>query len=220
MKEYESWWQNRLSDDKKFERFAEMLQSQKALIRRGVKEYIKGTDYKTMLDCGAGLCRDGAGLQDIIKWYGIDITPIFVQKGKKNGFRIKLGSIEDIPYKMKFDLVYCKAVLEHLRYYEYALLEMNRVAKKEVMVVFFRNPREDDREICVIKREITGKLYEADYNNKDIDRVIESLEDYYFQNTYNKKKMMNFIDTLPDVKDVIWHDVYGQSILHILKNES
>lgn len=220
MKEYESWWENRLSDDEKFEQFGRMLQDKKSFIRQYVKNYVESTDYKTMLDCGAGLCRDGEVLQDVIKWYGIDITPIFVQNGKKNGFRIKLGSIEDIPYKMKFDLVYCKAVLEHLRYYEHALLEMNRVAKKEVMAVFFRNPREDDREICVIKREIAGKLYEADYDNKEIDRVIENLEDYYFQNAYNKKKIMNFIDTLPDVKDVVWSDANGQSVLHILKNES
>jgi ubiquinone/menaquinone biosynthesis C-methylase UbiE len=173
-----------------------------------------------MLDCGAGLCRDGEVLQDIIKWRGIDITPLFVKKGKEKGFNIKLGSIENIPYKMQFDLVYSKAVLEHLRYYEYALLEMNRVAKKEIMVVFFRNPREDDREICVIKREIAGKIYEALYDNNEIDKVVDGLEDYYFQNAYNKKKMEVFIKTLPDIKEFKWKNFGDQCLLHIYKNES
>lgn len=68
---------------------------------------------------------------------GIDFSKDAIQigKGLHPKLSLKVGSIYDIPFKPNsFDLVICSEVLEHLENPEKALLELERVTKKNCII--------------------------------------------------------------------------------------
>jgi len=216
MKEHEKWWEARLKDPELLKRFHGGLAD---VFRLYLKEHLRITGYETILDCAAGPCKDGENLKGTgIDYFAIDITPLLVKDSKSRGFNIKQSSIEDIVYNdNEFDICYGRHILEHLEYYEKAISEMVRVAKKEIMIIFFRPPH-DDPDICVLKRDLSGKLYHGVYDKAEIAKQKKQIgSDYYFQNAYNKIKMEKFIIGLTGVKEIRW--VNDNYILHVLLGE-
>ena len=82
-----------------------------------------------------------------------------------------------------YECVYCREVLEHLSYYEKSVSEFIRIASKEVIIVFFIPPNEQDDQI---------NYWEA--------------EDLY-HNVYSKKKLEKYILANPKVEALFWSDV-------------
>ena len=64
-----------------------------------------------------------------------------------------MGRAQNLPCQdSSYDIVYARHLLEHLDSYQDAIKEMIRVAKKEVLIVFFSSPEKsfDDKGEAVI----------------------------------------------------------------------
>lgn len=118
-------------------------------------------------------------------------------KERQNIRPVVLGRIQNIPANdSSFDVTYSRHILEHLDSCEQALTELVRVAKKEVIIVFFINPIEGES-----------------------DEIVTGWADGYpiYHNRYSKTKIEKFLNLLPKVKKIFWEDVPGtnESLLHI-----
>ncbi len=131
----------------------------------------------------------------------MDITPKLVDSAQAQGINVQCGSIEQIPmYDASVDVCYARHILEHLDYYHNALPELVRVAKKEVVIVFFIKPgNKPDTIDC---SDCNGFLL--------------------YHNYYNQEKLENYITSLNSVDTIQWEDVLlDETILHIyLKHSS
>jgi ubiquinone/menaquinone biosynthesis C-methylase UbiE len=93
------------------EKFSGRINSR--LITQVINKYVKKNDK--ILDIGVG----GGHLMEIlvpeIDCYGIDISRSAVDHLKKKGIKkVKIGSIEDIPFDIQFDIIILMDVIEHL----------------------------------------------------------------------------------------------------------
>jgi ubiquinone/menaquinone biosynthesis C-methylase UbiE len=120
-----------------------------------IRERIAECNYETVLDCGAGLGLDYIGMSNLahpVSYAGIEPSKEMRQAAQemivryetlRRGDEIPIveGSIQEIPYPdSSFDLVYARHILEHLPRIDDAVAEMVRVARLEVIIVFFMRP--------------------------------------------------------------------------------
>ena len=106
--------------------------------------HIRQKGYTSVLDLGCGLCIDYMGYVKngvAIKYQGLEVSQLLVDRAQGMGFPVKQGSIENIPFAdSTFDVCYARHILEHLEHYKLAISEMVRVARREVLIVFFIRP--------------------------------------------------------------------------------
>lgn len=151
------------------------------------RNYVVSKQYKSIIDCGCGLATDYFGFKNDnyeIEYTGLDSCKYLVDLNKNYGIRMIEAELEkelDIPDN-SYECVYSREVLEHLSSYEKTISEFVRIATKEVMIVFFIKP--DDEE-------------QVNYWEE---------EDLY-HNKYNKEKLENFIINLPKVESFFWTEV-------------
>lgn len=186
-----NWWDNNTNEEQMLGWVGDYTASSKVVSRK----HIIGKRYKSILDCGAGLCSEYYGYKADgykIKYSAIDGCEKFVERAKNVGINIVLAELDHIPFPdNSFDVVYIRHVLEHLPRYEDALKEAIRVTKKEVVVVFFIPPT--DKEDAI---NFDGALY---------------------HNFYNKDKMVSFLYSLPEVDKIETQDVGNEVIWSISK---
>jgi len=146
MKDNLTYWS--CVDDAENERLKVLMANHSVVHKNESRLHIKESGYKSVLDCGAGYCSEYYGFKSDgydIDYYAFDITPRFVKTGVEKGINIREGDIENIPYGDDFvDVCLCHAVLNHLEDFKRAIDEMLRVAKKEVIVSFFKKFQEVD----------------------------------------------------------------------------
>jgi len=163
--------------------------------------------YLSMLDVGCGACPEYYGFKsdgyEMYLW-GIEVTPRLLAFAVSKNLPVQQGNAEKIPFDDAcYDVVYARHLLEHLRYYKKALKEMIRVAKKEVLIVFFLEP--DD-----MPDNLDYKLQE---------------KSALFNNRYNKTKLEEYVRGLPRVKNFAWEILEktvpegNEAILHIYLEE-
>lgn len=200
LKKHEQWWQQKCVEVEKHNTFNGWVGSQDADTRFYIRENIIRNGYQSVLDIPCGLCVDYPLLKKAcpkINYLGIDITPLFVQENTAKGNPCRWGRIQEIPCEdSSFDVVYSRHILEHLDSYEVAIKELVRVAKKEVMIVFFIAPHEGTPDLEII----------ADVDGYPI-----------YHNRYNKSKIDTYLRTLPKIKYYFWQNVgrAGECVLHI-----
>lgn len=135
-----SWWDNNY----KREDFRGWLSSKGSFSRSIIVDLVK--EYISVLDCACGTCLDYWEYKKKnipVKYKGVDSCLGLVEEARDKGIDCDTGSIEDLPYEDKsFDVVTARHILEHLDYYEKAISEMCRVARYEVLIVFFLPPQE------------------------------------------------------------------------------
>ena len=170
MKPHEAWWEKNF--DTQGETFRNWIGNEDAPSRRYLQGYVSAKQLSKVLECGAGLCIDAPLVTAAGAAYaGIDITPKLVAEAKAKAFDVELGSIEDIPKPDEsYDLVYCRHVLEHLSSFQTALDEMLRIAKREVLVVFFLPPVESTTRID-LHQEM--HVYHNVYDRREIDKHLD-----------------------------------------------
>lgn len=186
-----SWW------DDNFTRgdFRSWLTNEGSFSRSILTDLVRG--YNSVLDCACGTCLDYFEYKKKlipVKYKGIDSCKGLVEEAKTFGIDCDLGDIEALPYEDgSFDIVTARHILEHLDYYERALSEMCRVARYEVVVVFFLPPQEPE----VLERD--GALNMAVSVNK-----------------YSKSKVEQFAMQFGEVE---WVSVGNEVILRIKKEK-
>lgn len=82
-------------------------------------------------------CGRGEWLRIVQKEKGLNVTGCDVfEKPMASGYEYKQGVIEALPFPDKsFDVVTCNHTIEHLRVPEKAILELKRVARKQLIIV-------------------------------------------------------------------------------------
>ncbi len=199
-KDHEIWWEKSIDTGRvSLNEFRDWLGDTDDASRVAMRRHVAKMGYSSLLDAAAGVCTDYWGLKKngfMIDYLGVDITPKLVAFNKKMNVPIVEGSIEALPASDKsFDICYARHILEHLDSYERALRELIRVAKKEVLVVFFLRPSQ----------------------NKTT-QVSPSVDNGYllYNNIYSEPEIEAFAKAQPRVLRVQWEEVNARdSILHI-----
>lgn len=196
-KEYETWWEECLDEEVSLETFRNWLGGIDASSRVAMREHVRKMGYTSILDIPCGVCVDYYGFkkdQIEIAYQGMDITPKLVALNQANNIPVIQGSIEAIPFlDGQYEVCYARHILEHLENYEQALLELIRVASREVVVVFFINPISTHSEIHLDMCD--GNLL--------------------YHNRYNKQDIEQLLINHPKVKRIEWVEMDSESILHI-----
>ena len=146
--------------------------------RTAVRDWIKKNypEKPTLLDipCGAGV--DVEVLKDIVEYHGMDKTKVFMATFRDMfpDLKASIGDIREIPCKDEaFDIVYARAIFEHLCDVEdtrLAMKECFRVAKEACIFSFFV-PLSNKETI-----DWNGKYYRNIYKKQDIIDIIDDLE--------------------------------------------
>ncbi len=160
---------------------------------------------KKLLDygCGSGiyakiLKNKGAKVK------GFDISEEMLKLAKKNNpdIEFKHGSGYNIPFKEKFDIILASLVVHYMKDWNKMFKEMNRVLKKEGIIVFSTgNPVYEVNKTVIVKK----KKYKVLGINNYFE---ENLSYNKWTNPYNKKK----------IRVPFYHKTYETIIKTILRN--
>ena len=178
-----------------------------AASRVRLRERVAECQYEYVLDCGAGLGLDYIQMKNLshdVAWKGIEPskemrraaqTIVRDQFQMNEKIPIRPGSIEDIPYPDSgMDLVYARHILEHLPKIEQPLNEMIRVARLEVIVVFFMRPGPE----TYLTRERDG----------------------LWQNWWSKDSIEQAFRSNPKVEVWFWETLGTEVLLHVYLHDS
>ena len=141
MRPHERWWQDHADPDGTFRQW---LDDSDPWSRGEVVRIVETLGARSVLECGPGLFHDWETYwrsHPWIKYSALEMTPKLVDYGRARGAAVAEGNITAMPdFGTRFDVVYCRHVLEHLdpADIEDALCEMVRVARKAAVVVLFR----------------------------------------------------------------------------------
>lgn len=185
-----NWWDYNISE----EQMLEWVGDYNAKTKKIAREHVKSQGYKNILDCGAGLCSEYDGYKSDgydIDYHAIDTCDKFVDMASKRGINIKHGPMGNMDYDdASFDVVYIRHVLEHLNDAYNAMSESVRIAKKEVLIIFFIKP----------------------HDTYEIKRMGHGIP----HNIYSKQEIERRLDTFLRVDHISWEEVdKNEIILHI-----
>ncbi len=185
--------------------------------KKEIRKKIKNNKYESVLDCGAGVFSEYFGFKNDeydITYEATEITEKFIQYGRDNGITVKHFTIDCMDFSdNSFDCVLCYDVLNHQTDYKKELEELIRVAKKEIIISFFK-PFLCDKDF----EKVLGKQYPSRVSKLGIiqDRMSNVFKQtnliYHF---FDKQIMEEFLNSL----DISYNfqTVYGKQILFIKK---
>jgi ubiquinone/menaquinone biosynthesis C-methylase UbiE len=193
------WWEFCLGNTVSYTTFEGWLGGLNAPSRRAMRNHVKEAGYTSILDVPCGLCIDYMGLKNDkmnIAYYGADFTQKLIERAQKLGLAVRKADIEELPYSNnQFDVAYARHILEHLSSYKKAVAELIRVARYEVLIVFFIKPSDIENDVINCATLSDHKIY---------------------HNTYNKKNFEAYVLACPKVKSVSWENIGEQEqIAHI-----
>lgn len=176
-----TWWETNLKSKEWYEKFIQW--NKNSPYKQIIREYIVRKNYRSLLDCGSGLCTEFFEFRKLkydLEYYAIDITPIVVQEGKKKGIRIEQGSIDSLPYPDNFvDVCICFDCLNHQKDFEQQINEMLRVAKKELIISFFKSFSDDS----------SDTINEGWHENKECTLIYNHFSKSRLEKFLNKKEV-------------------------------
>lgn len=142
-------------------------------------EHIQNKKYHSMLDVGCGACPEYFGFKQNrheIDYRGVDVTPRILDYALLKKLPVSFGHAEDLPCAdSSFDIVYARHLFEHLKYYKKALAQMIRIAKQEVLIVFFLAPN-DAQDNLDYKLQDKTALFNNRYNKQKLEQYVMSFE--------------------------------------------
>lgn len=174
LKPHEVWWEACVDDQISYEYFEWSLGEVNCLSRRVMREHVIEMGYTSILDVPSALCLDYFGfLQENypIEYLGVDITPKFISFAESKGIPAIQGSIENLPLEdNSFEICYARHILEHLKSYEKAVDELIRVAKKEVLIIFFMIP--DNSPNLQLETHDGYLIYHNTYSREELEKYV------------------------------------------------
>jgi ubiquinone/menaquinone biosynthesis C-methylase UbiE len=138
-----------------------------------ILNFVKEVNPRKILDAGCGVSTDlGFYKENNINaiYFGVDTCIKFVENGMKKypGNNFCTASVEALPFKNQaFDVVTCRAVLEHVKNIDTALSELLRVSNKFVLIEWKKPPR--------TKEKITFNRKKNYYSNWYSDERIKNI---------------------------------------------
>lgn len=174
-KAHEQWWHANCTE--KITLYRQWYGDADTKERIIICKYLKNKEYQSILDVGCSLCSLFFAIKKekvAIDYTGLEVTKAFVDRAAKFGIPVMHGSVEELPCKDdSYDCVYMRHVLEHLEYYEKAITQMIRVAKKEVIISFFKHPNNWMSDTIEIVKVDSMPLYHNQYNKLKIDTFVK-----------------------------------------------
>ena len=131
--------------------------------------YLKERNYKNIIDmgCGNGTVYDGIKAYNIdIDYTGVDSCDYFLDMVSKKTNVIKSDITNVNINDSSFDIVFGRHVVEHQPSFEILFNEMIRIAKYEVIHIFFIKPIEQNESI--INYDSNSNLYHNKYSEEKI----------------------------------------------------
>ena len=184
MKNFESWWETNLDSDRYIhngyyydapskETF-ETWMGDHAAADREVARLLMIDDYESVLDAGCGAAPEHQVI-DQDKYFAMDITQKLVDYNVSRGIKCQQGSLMDMPYEdSTFDVIISRHVTEHMSEIKTPLLEMIRVAKKQVLLSFFIDPVDEvHHKIQLDNPGTDGEIYHNQYSPQIIEKILE-----------------------------------------------
>ena len=182
-----------------------------------IRNRIKNSDYKTILDCGAGVFSEYFGFKKDnydISYTATEITKKFIKFGMRNGIKVDNFPINRLGYENNmFDCVICYDVLNHQVDYKKGIEELVRVFKKELIISFFKPFEEDD--------DFQLSLGDAfPYYASELGTIQKRYVNIFNQATliyhyFSKRKLIDYLKTLN--VSFQFDNIFGKNILFITK---
>lgn len=140
----QTWWNDNVTSDENV--FYNWICDSNAMTKKYGRSHIILNNYKSMLDVGCANTTMYNGFQEDgyeIDYTGIDSCKYFVKRGVSKDVNVVYGDVNSMMFRDNlFDVVYSRHIIEHQRSCEELLQETIRVAKYEVLHVFFKKPNE------------------------------------------------------------------------------
>jgi ubiquinone/menaquinone biosynthesis C-methylase UbiE len=165
----QTWWENNLKDDQKFNEYLGWLGDSNSDSRVFIRDNIKEMEIKSIADFGCGPCVDYVSLKSEgyeFDYLGIDSCSHLKEYNESRNIPFLNSAIEKTGLDSNsFELSYSRHLLEHLTSYKEGLREMIRVASKYVVHIFFIKPSEEEK----INYWEEENLYHNQYAKSDIE---------------------------------------------------
>ena len=196
MEKHLRYWQDSCSDKDSQSWLGNPFDSWKKELRL----YIKNSNYNSLLDCGAGLFAQYFGFKEEnidIEYTATEITEKYLDVGRSQGIDVYNYPVQNMPFPNKsYDVVLCLGVINHQRDFKDVIMELTRVAKKEVIITFFKPFYEEEKAQLEIERHSSSietienvgviihrqpnMIYNLFFKNSMEDFMIEKKLDYNF----------------------------------------
>lgn len=181
----QTYWNNNMNDNK-MSVFNSWVGDYNSESKVFFYNYLKKLNYKNIIDmgCGNGTLYDGIKNYNIdIEYTGVDSCDYFLHIVSKKTKVIKSDITNVNIDNSSFDIVFGRHVVEHQPEFESLFNEMIRIAKYEVVHIFFIKPT--DKKENIIKYDRNTNLFHNDYSLKKI---------YSFLNNHIKVLNYSIID--------------------------
>lgn len=180
-KDYESFWDNFITDPANFMQSA--IEPFNNPIRVRIAQEAEGDN---VLDVGSATCISYPLFKDKKDYVGIDFTKNFLKTAKIQHKELTVvhGDSRQLPFADEsFDSVVCKDVFIHLgpEDYKKVIMEMWRVAKKQILLVF-GSPLQST------KTEYNLYVQFPEHPEKGV----------FYGSNYNREEIINFVSQLPN----------------------
>ena len=143
--------------------------------------YLKGVGtYKTLLDagCGTGTFYDTlrqAGLTPPLSYVGADSCRHFIEMNRKRGVLVLDADLRRLPVPdHTFDIAFSRHTFEHQPRVDDILLEMIRIARREMCHIFFIKPLVGAEQKEIINWDSNTNLYHNTYTRVHIESLLSS----------------------------------------------
>lgn len=167
----QTWWDNNLP--KRFDEFKSWIGDKNAQSKIFFREYVKNSNYKTLIDLGCGTATEYFGYKEEypeLNYLGIDSSKVIYNENIKLEIPMVLASAEDTKLDDNHsEVIFARHLLEHQPSFVPILTEMIRLGSKIVIHVFFIKPNEDKEHIGY---DINENLYHNRFNKQSIEEFL------------------------------------------------
>src|SRR3989338_859799 len=138
------------------------------------RKYVISKNYRTLVDFGCGAASDYDGYKSvgyILDYTGIDSCKYLVNKNIERGIKMIHSDVQDTTLTdSSTEISYCRHVLEHQADFRPLLREMIRVARLEVLAIFFILPSDTEK----ISYHWSENIYHNTYSKNYIERFLRA----------------------------------------------
>lgn len=213
MEKHQTYWQESLAEQD----LEKWLGNSRALYNAYVFDRIRR--YKSVIDCGAGVFSQHQLITEFnldIRYVATEITKRFVDIGIERGIEVYHCPVEKMNVPDQYcEVAICLAVLNHQLDFKNPIMELLRVAEKEVIISFFK-PFMGEIAACeeILKNQNKHPIINM---NKNIGVSIQRHKKFIYT-FFAKSAIEKFLDNLP-VKYFFEVLEDHTIMLHIIKQE-
>lgn len=171
----QTWWDQNL--DTRFQEFESWVGDSNHPSKKMFRDYIKDKGYKSLIDLGCGNATEFFAYQQEnpeMEYLGADSSIFLYNRNRNMGVPMTLMRDDKVILPDKHsEVVFSRHVLEHQPSFKPLLSEMIRLAKKEVVNVFFIAPKEKE----IINYDPIDNLFHNTFCIDEIEDYLRNHED-------------------------------------------